>query len=466
MKLLGTMYSPILTTEMMYIDKWLQSVIFNLLELSNPPVEGATPGLATKIGSCLGAGGFGFPLPEYNGDVKDYFRDNSRRRRKRSHVEIHPGLISFYAVDALEYEKLHTLADCDDYLSLKQDFAEALAEHRENLEADRVHLQAVHQTFNDFFAYTYKNTSKQPSDMPKYGLCKAVLEHINETFWDDVDAMTAALESFVAVDDNSEVMDALNALLAVVSTTNLVEDAAYTIRGKLYMNCYWVYLELISADDLGSDYILFDEYYVQMTNAYLSYPPSRVSFQNLGDFAGALYYTMKETIMPSLSAIDQFLDNRITKMDLAQVLDSLVIKKALQDLIAYAEDFVSVSREFDQRLASIAKSISKGYKSLFQSTLPLVDTELFYNFAMTKHGLDSGLPQHKDILEAFKHNTNWGDLYEIYAERIMSDYGDAVEILKNRLPIEIDELDKSFSIVQKDFVTYLEGNEMNEEFFM
>jgi hypothetical protein len=246
-----------------------------------------------------------------------------------------------------------------------------------------------------------------------------------------------------------------------------VEDAAYTIRGKLYLNCYWVYLELLSPDDGGTDYKAYDIFYATMIDAYLSYPACRVSFQNMGDFIQALYYTAKENIKPSLAAIDMYLNNQITKMDLAQVFDSLALQKALQDIIGYAEDFISISREFDQRMKSVIISITSAYKLIFATTLPIVDKDTLYTkFPLIMHGLQSGLPQHKLTLDAFMHNPNWGELYETYVTRILLDYTNAIEEVKDRLPVEIDELDKSFAISKKDFVAYLEENEMNQVFFM
>ena len=428
LKLLGNMYAPVLLTEMMYMDKWLPNAMLNLLEISTVP--GVSPGIATKLGTCLAMGSFSFPLPEYHGEVKDYFRDNPQRRKKRSHVDAHPGLINFYAVTAHEYERLHTLDDCNDYLSLKQDFAETLVEHQQNLEADRVHLQTIHETFNNFFAYAYKNTTKKPTDMPKYELCKGVLEQFNETFWPEIDMLTAALEGFVAVNDTAEIMPTLNALLGLAATTSLVENAAYTLRGKLYLNCYWVYLELISQDDGGSDYNLFDAYYIELTNAYLSYPTIRVSFQNLGDFADAIYNIMHDTIVPSLSIIDQYLNNEVTKMDMAQVFDSLTLRKAFAELVALGEDFVAISREFDQRMNSVVRSIATGYKYLFNTTLPIVDTELLYKFGVVSHAMNSGLPQLKPYVEAFKTNPDWGAAYENFAGRILLDYTNSVEVLQ------------------------------------
>jgi hypothetical protein len=312
---LGKMYAPVLTTQMMYIDKWLPAVIFNLLEITTDPT--ATPGTATKLGTCLALSSITFPLPEYNGDVTQYFRDITKKRKKRSHVEEHPGLTNFYAVDAPEYEKVKDLADCDDYLSLKQDMAEALIEHRSHLEADLEHINTIHTTFTTFFNYLYQNTSKLPTEMPKYGLCKAVLEGWEATLASRMDAVVASMQAFVDLDNTGDVMTVLTQLLTNAGA--LVEDAAYTILGKLYLNCYWVYLELMSQDDRGTDYQKFNSFYVDMNNAYLSYPTINTAFNNLGEYGNGIYEILDTVIVPSLGIIDNYLAGYVTKMDMAQV---------------------------------------------------------------------------------------------------------------------------------------------------
>ena len=310
---LGKMYGPVLTTEMMYIDKWLPVVVFNLLEISLE--NGTDPGTATKLGTCLALGQLTFPLPEYNGEVTQYFRENTRK--KRSHEEEHPGIVNFFAVDAPEYEKVKDLADCNDYLSLKQDMAEALIDHREYLQTDIEHIQTVHETFNNFFAYLYKNTSKSPTEMPKYTLCKNILEEWNASLSTRLDLVVTMMQQFVALNDNADVMTVLMNLLGTAGT--LVEDAAYTVRGKLYLNCYWVYLELMSEDDRGLDYLIFMRFYVDMNNAYLSYPTIHTSFNNLGDYGSGIVSILETVIVPSLAIIDDYLAERVTKMDMAQV---------------------------------------------------------------------------------------------------------------------------------------------------
>ena len=348
------MYSPVLGIKLMYLDKYLPNAVFNFLEMTTNPDD--TPGILTKLGTCLAAGQISFPLPEYNGEVRDYFRN--KRRKKRSHVEEHPGLINFYAVDAPEYEKLKTLEDCNDYLSLKQDFAESLIEHRENLEADIQHIQQIQNTYNGFFDLMYKNTTKKRTSLPKYQVCYDLLQDWNNSMSSRLEVLTTALEQFVALNNVATMMDVVTAM--VVAAVPLVEDAAYTIKGKLYLNCYWVYLEILSEEHRGIDYLYVYRYNLDLNNAYLSYPTMRTSMLNLKEYGQGIYNTLDETVVPSLAIIEDYIAERVTKMDMAEVFDSLTLRRALQDLVALGEDFISISREFDQRMKAILFSIGTG----------------------------------------------------------------------------------------------------------
>ena len=315
---LAAMYGPVLSTPILYMDKWIPGVVFNLLEMNTDPE--ATPGIYAKLAECLNSSSISFPLPEYDGEVKQYFRERSRRRRrKRSHVEEHPGLVNFFAVDAPEYEKAKELADCNDYLSLKQDMAEALIDHRDLLEADIEHVQTIKNTFDTFFAYLYQNTSKSPTEMEKYTSCKNILDEWDSTLSTRLDAMVNAMEEFIDLNDTVDIMSVVTHLLG--NASYLVEDAAYTFQGKLYINCYWVWLELLSKDDRGQDWLHVNRYDIDLNNAYLAYATIRTSFFNIADYARGIHDVLDTIIVPSLGIIDDYLAERVTKMDMAQVVE-------------------------------------------------------------------------------------------------------------------------------------------------
>ena len=315
---LAAMYEPVLSTPILYMDKWIPGVVFNLLEMSTDPQT--TPGIYAKLAECVNSSSISFPLPEYDGEIKQYFREHShQRRRKRSHVEEHPGLVNFFAVDAPEYEKVKELADCSDYLSLKQDMAEALLDYRDLLEADIKHIQTIKNTFDTFFAYLYQNTSKAPTQMEKYTSCKTILDEWDSTLSTRLDDMVNAMEKFIDLNDTADIMSVVAHLLG--NASYLVEDAAYTFQGKLYLNCYWVWLELLSKDDRGQDWLHVNRYVTDVKLAYMGFATIRTSFFNIGDYARGIHDLLDTIIVPFLGIIDDYLAERVTKMDMAQVVE-------------------------------------------------------------------------------------------------------------------------------------------------
>ena len=146
---------------MTYIDQYLPTTMLNLLELD---AASMSSGLVNKLTVCLPA--IAFPLPQYQGDVEGYF--NNVGCKKRSHFIENPSVKKFYAAMAPEYLKLSTLSNCKDYLTLKQDLAGTLASQRIDLDADRQHIQQFNYGFVKLIKVLYRNTSKSPSDFPKY----------------------------------------------------------------------------------------------------------------------------------------------------------------------------------------------------------------------------------------------------------------------------------------------------------
>jgi hypothetical protein len=145
----------------------------------------------------------------------------------------------------------------------------------------------------------------------------------------------------------------------------------------------------------------------------------------------------------------------------------MTLRRALLDLVALSEDFISISREFDQRMKSVLYSIGAGFKWAMSMTLPLVDRGTLWNLMTVKFAASSGLPQLQAVLNRFHNDSeDWGEVYDAYVMQIATDYTTEIEALKVRLPHRIDELIKSVDIMTEDLVEYIEDNNMNQAFFM
>jgi hypothetical protein len=93
-------------------------------------------------------------------------------------------------------------------------------------------------------------------------------------------------------------------------------------------------------------------------------------------------------------------------------------------------------------------------------------TDFYFNFTPAS-AWKTGYPQYREILQRFHNESeDWAQVYSDFVMRISSDYTEAVESLKVRLPYEIDELIKSVDIVTEELVEYIENNDMNQAFFM
>ena len=98
--------------------------------------------------------------------------------------------------------------------------------------------------------------------------------------------------------------------------------------------------------------------------------------------------------------------------------------------------------------------------------MPLIDNDVLWNLDVIKYALKSGLPQHKEVIQQFHTETDWGRIYYDFVQLIADDYTQAVESLKLRIPAEVDELIKAVNVITEDLVTYSEENEMLQAFFM
>ena len=461
---IGTLFAPVLQTNMMYIDKYLPAVVGNLMELSTSGSQ-----LLNRTMVCNATGSVLFPLPDYDGDIHGYFDTLSRKKRDHD-IEVST-VANFYANDAPEYLKLQDqskVPNCGDYLSLKQDLAGVLSSHRAQLETDHDHISVINASFTNFFEYMYKNTSKSPTEFPKYLPCLGLLNVLQTQMWDEIDKLTEALNDFSSASDMNNLLGSLVNLTTIVSYSSLPQMATYGITNQILFQCGWPFFEYLSEEYKGADIGKFNSYYVDLNNAYLSYPTLRISWGNLGEYTLSMYNIMDQTIIPSLGVIDDYLEERVTKMDMANVFDSLLLQKALQDIVALSADFISIAREFDQRFKSALHNVKLGYWFIFNTSLPLVDNDVIWNWEIIAHTRDHNVSHMNDLLDRL-FTADFQEQGNVFAEILIaftSDYTDPIEELKLRLPAEIDELIKSINVMMEELLTYIEDNKMNQWFFM
>ena len=137
------------------------------------------------------------------------------------------------------------------------------------------------------------------------------------------------MQAFAAANTVPGVMTSVQAMIQVATDSSLAVQAAYTIRGQIYSNCYQEYLQYIE----GEDNLKFYTFVMKAKMAGASFPLAQISFKNLGNYAKDVYSVMNKTIVPSFGSVfDNYLDGTITKMDLVSVFDTPLLRRALQDL--------------------------------------------------------------------------------------------------------------------------------------
>ena len=435
---------------------YLSALVENFLEVSLDATPEAVPGFVSKVESCVMANPLTlFPLPADFDDVHDYFRKYGRRK-KRSHVTESPTSQDFYLTDIPVYKKLHTLDDCGYYLALKQELAKDLVARHLDLDADREHAEDLYSTVDEFFHDVFDNSSKSPTDFPKYQPCMDLLEKIQGSMFDDMDAMKEALNEFSHADSMTTLMDSLTLL------ANTVDASDFNLPNFEDL-CMWP-LDYIGIN--GPDWINFQAAVREFDSMYGYFPTLKVSFTNIGDYCSDIYRYMNEDVVPHMQVIDDYLNEKTTKLDMSEKFSSLELKKALQVLDALAADFVSFGREFDQGMKSLIYHMQEGFGHIYNCSFPLINNDNFWNMVITKTIQQSGLPQLTTILNTYHEGASLQKITSDVVDQVALDYTNTMNELKLRMPTEIEEMILAITLMRDELDTYSDEIKMNQAFFM
>ena len=446
-------YWPVTDTELKYTPKFIETFLENFFEIDLAP--STSSGLTTKMQSCVPTT-FPFtlfPLPDDYVDIHQYFQQHSQRKKRSvSHYAD-----NFYANDAPAYQKLHTLDDCGYYLALKQELAKDLVEQYAALEEDQDKMKTLRKNIRDFYHESFHNTSKSPTVFPKYQPCMDLLDKLADTQYQDTSAIREGLLSFSTAVSMETLFGALDELsLAAQSADFDFLDFRDT--------CLWPIDDYFSYG--AADFALLENFQRDFENSYSYFPTLLVSFENLREYLNEMHQKMNDEILPAMDAIDQYRNGTMTKMEMANVFGSLGLQKALRVLDARGADFNSIAREFDQGLKGLVFHVEEGFKHLYNTSFPIIDNAMFWNMGFVRHIQNSGIPSPNAILNKFYEGAEIAEITLELVEHIQNDYADAIAELKLRLPVEIEEMIKSITIMQTELNTYLEENRMNQAFFM
>ena len=424
------------------------------MEISATP--DTVPGLVSKLERCVMANLFTlFPLPDDYNDVHDYFRDDARRK-KRSHVAESPSSKDFYQTDIPVYKKLHTLDDCGYYLALKQELAKDLVARHLDLDVDREHAENLHSFVDLFFHSAFHNSSKSPTDFPKYQPCMDLLEKMKGSMFDDIDTVVNALDEFSRA-------GSMTALMGSITLLANTADAADFDLPDFEDVCLWP-LDYLGTH--GPDFLNFLSSARDFQSSYSQFPTIVVSFTNLGDYTYDMHKYMNDDIIPHMEVIDDYLKGNASKIEMSEKFSSFKLKKALQILDSLAVDFASFGREFDQGVKSLVFHVKEAFAYIFNSTFPLINNNIFWDLELVKTMHESGLPQLVRILDTYHQGESLQQIIFRLIDQISQDYAKTMNELKLRLPAEIEEMIIAITLMRDELEAYAEEIKMNQAFFM
>ena len=383
------------------------------------------------------------------------------RRKKRSHQVASVESTNFYEREIWNHRRNKNITDCVPYLVEKQEFAADLWLRKEEALVDQFHISEVMKAYTGIFDEIFRNTTKSRYDFPKYQLCLDELLKFDESFWADIDLLGEGLRIFaeaVTVDMLQDAMKKMQESMESIAARDLKMNDLKSL-------CGWPEKEYLGKE--GVDLKHFTKFINTMETAYLYYPAARISLVNIGDFAKDMYQRMEDEVVGSMQVITDYLENKATKMDLVTMITNRSLTNALKNLEHRANDFTSTAREFDNRFSILMDKVRVAFLELISMHFPIFDLTAVHESLLYNHVVETGLPQFTGIINRFNQGTaSINDTIISFLDVIEMDYIHTMDTLRNRVPIEIEEIMRGVDDLTEELLVYQAGSLMNKAFYM
>ena len=279
----------------------------------------------------------------------------------------------------------------------------------------------------------------------------------------------AALNAVVMSSDRLTLSESLQPLIDVISNESIVDFAkisAKNVRNK----CNW-FVDYIGYWFVGDCYLeafdcsRIDAYFNQLENVQRAYQLLEIGFINMGRYISEMHTNMRSRIGTRLtSSINGYLEMNITKMELANDLESLLGRKSLEDIVGDGFDFLSVALEVRQQTELILSSLKHAYNNLLTLTIPMYTRAELRNISFIKYVVRQNNSDLNTILLDLETNTT--QTFDALLTYLFQGFYDVVQEIREELGSSLDDLEISTALLDEDLQAYIKDGKMDQYFFM
>ena len=310
-------------------------------------------------------------------------------------------------------------------------------------------LTNVREEYEEVIEIVFANTSKDPFSLHEHGECLNTLNQFNATGYELFPAMInieLEISKSSDLEEFTSKLSELDVLFKKLTSMSVDHEA-----------CDWL-------EDNGDGSLIgrFAEAKFMASKALSA------ADNYYGDLA--MYTNMLREQVDSLhplvdSMFDDFLVGNLSKSNLTFAMDSRRYKRNLVDFVDTSVEFENVENALTDKLNEVRANWKLIYESIFDMEIPLIKQGNAYDFAIVQ---DVAMASNNTRLASLVENLD-DDPLEALEDIVDISYGKYISRLKTMRQILLSTTENLLDHImdfEDDLHTYMQGNRMDETFFM
>ena len=325
--------------------------------------------------------------------------------------------------------------------------------------------------YNEALNYLYNESFSTYETITEHILCQEILNEIQEVL-EKIPEVQIVLEQFANSSSKEEMIVNAGELYRIMNDSLIQKYAKMNKTILISCGFFMDYTGFTNNgecanDDNSKDYDCdkVTRYFSKLDSMRRSYELFESGFISLGRYITDMHTAMMTRIGPVLkTTILNYLDLIITKMELAEVMESLLGRRSLQDIVAVGTDFVSTALESRREAELIRAILKEAYNSILTTVVPIYKISEFENARFIQFVMSQNQPETNDMLDSLESNVT--AVMDQMFEYIWGSYVDIVNEVRDDLSSSLDNLADAAETLDEDLEEYIKLGRMNEYFYM